>query len=124
MAKEIAPIAVPSVTGVSNLRTGSNARDIVAIPMGEVRPGGTHLAVRAGSALAYAAVEQATAPGQLSLDAMMHLYRAGRSRAGLASTGVIGNTDRAFTLAAAAQHGIPRAQRRCHFVPFLVREPE
>jgi len=48
-------------------------RDIVAIPMGEIGLAGRVLSLRAGSALAYAAMEQSTAPGQLSLDAMEHL---------------------------------------------------
>jgi len=51
-------------------------RDLVAIPMGEFGLAGRVLALREGSALAYGAVEQATAPGQLSLDSMMGLYRA------------------------------------------------
>jgi len=34
------------------------------------------LALREGSALAYATVAAATAPGQVSLDEMIHLYRA------------------------------------------------
>src|SRR6266699_3084341 len=66
-------------------------RDIVAIPMGEIGLAGRILAVRAGSALAYAAVEQATAPGQLSLDTMMHLYRAGQITRRTRVYGVIGN---------------------------------
>ncbi len=53
-------------------------RDLVAIPMGEFGLAGRVLSLRAGSALAYGAVEQATAPGQLSLDSMIDLYRADR----------------------------------------------
>ncbi len=45
-------------------------RDAVAIPMGEFGLAGRVLSLRMGSALAYAAVDQATAPGQLSLDSM------------------------------------------------------
>jgi 3-dehydroquinate dehydratase/shikimate dehydrogenase len=66
-------------------------RDIVAIPMGETGLAGRILALRAGSAVAYAAVEQATAPGQVSLDAMQHLYRAGQITRRTRVYGVIGN---------------------------------
>jgi 3-dehydroquinate dehydratase/shikimate dehydrogenase len=53
-------------------------RDAVAIPMGEFGLAGRVLSLRMGSALAYAAVEQSTAPGQLSLGAMADVYRAAR----------------------------------------------
>jgi len=66
-------------------------RDTVAIPMGEIGLAGRVLSLRAGSALAYAAVEQATAPGQLSLDAMDHLYRAADITRRTRVYGVIGN---------------------------------
>ncbi len=66
-------------------------RDVVAIPMGEIGLAGRILSLRAGSALAYAAVENATAPGQLSLDAMQRLYRAGRITKRTRVFGVIGN---------------------------------
>src|SRR3984893_9476753 len=66
-------------------------RDIVAIPMGEFGIAGRVLALRAGSALAYAPVEQATAPGQLSLDAMQQLYRAAQITTRTRVYGVIGD---------------------------------
>ena len=53
-------------------------RRVVAVPMGEVGLPARVLALRAGSALAYGAVAEATAPGQLSLDEMKNLYRADR----------------------------------------------
>ncbi len=51
-------------------------RRVIAVPMGEVAVPARILALRAGSALAYAATEAATAPGQLSIAQMKHLYRA------------------------------------------------
>jgi 3-dehydroquinate dehydratase / shikimate dehydrogenase len=66
-------------------------RDIVAIPMGEAGFAGRILSLRTGSALAYAAVEHATAPGQLSLDDMQRLYRAGQINRQTRVYGVIGN---------------------------------
>src|SRR5207245_7665547 len=48
----------------------------IAAPMGELGLPARILALREGSALAYAPVATATAPGQVSLDDMKHLYRA------------------------------------------------
>src|SRR6266852_3642177 len=58
------------------LRLARNSRNFVAVPMGEAGLPARILALREGSALAYAPVDQATAPGQVSLDEMKHLYRA------------------------------------------------
>jgi 3-dehydroquinate dehydratase / shikimate dehydrogenase len=69
----------------------SGRRDVIAIPMGEIGLAGRILSLREGSALAYAAVDQTTAPGQLSLDAMEHLYRASRITRRTRVYGVIGN---------------------------------
>ena len=66
-------------------------RNVVVIPMGEIGLAGRILSLRTGSALTYAAVEQATAPGQLSLDAMQDLYHAGKITRRTRVYGVIGN---------------------------------
>src|SRR5216684_722371 len=58
------------------LRLARSSRNFVAVPMGEAGLPARILALREGSALAYAAVGAATAPGQVSLDEMKHLYRA------------------------------------------------
>jgi 3-dehydroquinate dehydratase/shikimate dehydrogenase len=58
------------------LRLARNSRNFVAVPMGEAGLPARILALREGSALAYAPVGAATAPGQVSLDDMKHLYRA------------------------------------------------
>jgi len=97
-------------------------RDIVAIPMGEAGLAGRILALRAGSALAYAAVEQATAPGQLSLDVMQHLYRAGRITRRTRVYGVIGNPI-GHSLSPLLHNTAFRARKvDAVFVPFLVRD--
>ena len=68
--------------------------DVVAIPMGEAVFPARILALREGSALAYAAVETSTAPGQLSLEATRNVYRLnrrfGRSTAPTSRTRVYG----------------------------------
>src|ERR1700682_1126014 len=97
-------------------------RDIVAIPMGEAGLAGRILALRAASALAYAAVEQATAPGQLSLDMMKHLYRAGQITRRTRVYGVIGNPI-GHSLSPLLHNTAFRARKfDAVFVPFLVRE--
>jgi len=58
------------------LRLAANSKNFVAVPMGEVGLPARILALREGSALAYAPVAAATAPGQVSLDEMKNLYRA------------------------------------------------
>jgi 3-dehydroquinate dehydratase/shikimate dehydrogenase len=58
------------------LRLARNSNNFVAVPMGETGLPARILALREGSALAYAPVAAATAPGQVSLDDMIHLYRA------------------------------------------------
>jgi 3-dehydroquinate dehydratase / shikimate dehydrogenase len=85
-------IRVPDHGDVDMMKIAANARTIgdsvrlvelarrsknfVAVPMGEIGLPARILALREGSALAYAPVAQATAPGQVSLREMMHLYRA------------------------------------------------
>ncbi len=58
------------------LRLARNSKNFIAVPMGEIGLPARILALREGSALAYAPVAEATAPGQVSLDDMKHLYRA------------------------------------------------
>jgi 3-dehydroquinate dehydratase/shikimate dehydrogenase len=58
------------------LKLARRSKNFVAVPMGEVGLPARVLALREGSALAYAAVAEATAPGQISLREMKHLYRA------------------------------------------------
>ena len=74
-------------------------QDVVVIPLGDTGDAPRLLALRAGSALAYATMARATAPGQLSFDAMHEVYRLkrrfGRSAGGPSRTthvyGVIGD---------------------------------
>ncbi len=96
-------------------------RDAVAIPMGEFGLAGRVLSLRMGSALAYAAVEQATAPGQLSLDAMADLYRAARITRRTRVYGVIG--DPIGHSLSPLMHNTAFGARKFDavFVPFLVR---
>jgi 3-dehydroquinate dehydratase/shikimate dehydrogenase len=96
-------------------------RDAVAIPMGEFGLGGRILSLRMGSALAYAAVEHATAPGQLSLDAMADLYRASEITRNTRVYGVIGDPI-GHSLSPLLHNTAFRARKfDAVFVAFLVR---
>jgi 3-dehydroquinate dehydratase / shikimate dehydrogenase len=97
-------------------------RDAVAIPMGEFGFAGRVLSLRMGSALAYAAVEQATAPGQLSLDAMADLYRAAQITRRTRVYGVIGDPI-GHSLSPLLHNTAFRSRKfDAVFVPFLVRD--
>ncbi|MGC1615931.1 MAG: shikimate dehydrogenase [Candidatus Acidiferrum sp.] len=65
--------------------------NLVAVPMGEVGLPARLLALREGSALAYAPIGEATAPGQVSLHDLTHLYRAHRLTRRTSIYGVIGD---------------------------------
>ena len=104
---------------VCNLARGQ--RDIVAIPMGELGLAGRVLALRSGSALAYGAIERATAPGQLSLDAMVDLYRATQINRRTRVYAVIGDPI-GHSLSPLLHNTAFRARKfNAVFVPFLVR---
>src|SRR5713226_2618592 len=75
-AIKIASEALSIHDSVRLLRLARNSSNFVAVPMGETGLPARILALRQGSALAYAPVAAATAPGQVSLDDMIHLYRA------------------------------------------------
>jgi 3-dehydroquinate dehydratase / shikimate dehydrogenase len=75
-AVKIAAEARSISDSVRLLRLARNSRDFVAAPMGELGLPARILALREGSALAYAPVATATAPGQVSLDDLKYLYRA------------------------------------------------
>jgi 3-dehydroquinate dehydratase/shikimate dehydrogenase len=97
-------------------------RRVVAIPMGEVGAAARILALRDGSALAYAPVEEATAPGQISLSAMKALYRADRVNRRTRVYGVIGNPVH-HSLSPLMQNAAFQARGiNAVFVPFLVRD--
>lgn len=75
-AVKIAANARTISDSVRLLRLARRSKNFVAVPMGDVGLPGRILALREGSALAYAPVAGLTAPGQVSLGEMKHLYRA------------------------------------------------
>jgi len=106
----------------SLLDFGRKHRNTVAIPMGDVGLPARFLALRARNGFAYAPVERATAPGQISLDEMMRVYRANRFDARTQVYGVIGNP--VGHSLSPAMHNAGFAARRINavYLPFLVRD--
>ncbi len=104
------------------LRLARGRRNMVAVPMGDAALAARVLALRAGSALAYAAVENATAPGQISLEDMKNLYRADQLTRKTRVYGVIGNPI-GHSLSPVMQNAGFQARRvDAVFLPFLVRD--
>ncbi|MGA9570232.1 MAG: shikimate dehydrogenase [Candidatus Acidiferrales bacterium] len=104
------------------LRLANGCRNVIAVPMGDVALPARVLALREGSALAYAPVENATAPGQVTLDAVKNLYRADKLRRKTRVYGVIGNPI-GHSLSPVLQNaGFQARKMDAVFLPFLVRE--
>ena len=104
------------------LRLARGRRDVIAVPMGGVALPARVLALREGSALAYAPVENATAPGQATLEAMKDLYRADSLRRKTRVYGVIGKPI-GHSLSTVLQNaGFQTRKMDAVFLPFLVRD--
>ena len=121
-AVKIAAEARTIQDSVRLLRLARNSRNFVAVPMGEAGLPARILALREGSALAYAPVAAATAPGQVSLDEMKHLYRAHALSRRTRVYGVIG--DPIGHSLSPLLHNTGYLARRLDavFLPFLVRQ--
>jgi len=74
-AVKIAAQAKTIADSVRLLKLARHSRNFVAIPMGDVGLPARLLALREGSELAYAPIAEATAPGQISLEETIRLYR-------------------------------------------------
>ncbi len=73
------------------LRFARSQRNVVAVPMGDIAMPVRLLSPRYGGLLTYAAVKSVTAPGQVSLDEALNLYRADRIDRRTRVYGVIGD---------------------------------
>jgi 3-dehydroquinate dehydratase/shikimate dehydrogenase len=104
------------------LRLARRVPNLVAVPMGEVGLPARILALREGSALAYAPIGDATAPGQVSLHALKHLYRAHELTRRTRVYGVIG--DRVGHSLSPLLHNTGFIARKIDavYLPFLVRD--
>ncbi|MGH9746083.1 MAG: shikimate dehydrogenase [Candidatus Acidiferrales bacterium] len=97
-------------------------RDVIAVPMGDAALPMRILALREGSALAYAPVENATAPGQIPLGDIKSLYRVERISRRTQIYGVIGDPI-GHSLSPQLQNAGFHARRMdAVYLPFLVRD--
>lgn len=119
-ALKIAAMSRTIADGVRLLKVARNSRKVVAVPMGEVGLPARILALRDGSALAYAPVASATAPGQVSLRDLKELYRAHQLTRKTAVYGVIGNPIGHSLSPLLHNTGYVAAKRDAVFLPFLV----
>jgi len=103
------------------LNFARTSRRSVMVPMGNVAAAARILALRGGSAAAYAPVNAATAPGQIGLSAMKEIYRAGKIDRHTSVYGVIGDPV-AHSLSPQMQNaGFAARRMNAVYVPFLVR---
>jgi 3-dehydroquinate dehydratase/shikimate dehydrogenase len=104
------------------LRAVHRRRNVVVAPMGEVGLPGRVLALREGSAVAYAAAGPSSAPGQLSLEEMQSVYRADRHNRRTRLYGVIGDPIGHSLSPLLHNTGFVHRHVNAVFVPFLVRD--
>lgn len=104
------------------LRLARNSRGIVAVAMGEIGLPARVLALREGSALAYAPVAASTAPGQIPLRDFKHLYRAHELTRKTRVYGVIGNPIGHSLSPLLHNTGYIAARKDAVYLPFLVED--
>jgi len=102
------------------LRLARGTGRVVAVPMGEIGLPGRVLALREGGALVYAPVAAATAPGQVGLADLLHLYRAHELTQKTGVYGVIGDPVGHSLSPLLHNTGYVAAKKDAVFLPFLV----
>lgn len=121
-AIKVAAMANSVTDSVRLLKLANRSHRIVAVPMGEMGLPGRLLALRFGSPLAYAPLAAATAPGQVSLDDLKSLYRAGELTSKTEIYGVIGNPISHSLSPLLHNTGYVAAKKDAVFLPFLVKK--
>jgi 3-dehydroquinate dehydratase/shikimate dehydrogenase len=104
------------------LRLARRSPKLVAVPMGEVGLPARVLALREGSALAYAPIGEATAPGQVSLYALKHFYRAHELTRRTRVYGVIGDPVGHSLSPLLHNTGFIERKIDAVYLPFLVKD--
>src|SRR5208282_2267330 len=102
------------------LKVLSHSRQLIAVPMGEIGLPARLLALREGSALAYAPMAAKTAPGQVHLRDFKEMYRAHKITRKTRVFGVIGNPIGHSMSPLLHNTGYVAAKTDAVFLPFLV----
>ena len=97
-------------------------RSVITVPMGEIATAARILMLREGSALAYAPVEVATAPGQVPLAEMTKLYRADKLDRQTRVYGVIGDPIEHSLSPVLHNTGFTAGRVNAVYLPFLVHD--
>ena len=121
-AVKVAALARSIADSVRLLALAGRKPNVVVMPMSEVGLPARVLALRFGSALTYAPVSQATAPGQAPLAEMKHLYRVHRLDRHTAVYGVIGDPIGHSLSPLLHNTGFVARGVNAVYVPFLVRD--
>ena len=121
-AVKIAAQAKTIVDSVRLLKVARRSRSFVAVPMGDVGLPARLLALREGSELAYAPIAEATAPGQVSLEQTLRLYRPHLLDRKTLVYGVIGNPVGHSLSPLLHNTGFAARHMNSVYLPFLVRQ--
>ena len=119
---KIAAAARTISDSVRLLRFAQRSKNCVASPMGEIGLPARILSLREGSALTYAPITHATAPGQVSFQEMKDLYRAHKLDRHTRVYGVIGDPV-AHSLSPLLHNSAFVARKQnAVYLPFLVKD--
>lgn len=121
-AVKIAAQAKTIADSVCLLKVARHSRNFVAVPMGDVGLPARLLALREGSALAYAPIAEATAPGQVSLEETLRLYRPHLLNRKTQVYGVIGDPIGHSLSPLLHNTGFAARHMNAVYLPFLVRQ--
>jgi len=119
-AIKVAAMSHTIADSVRVLQVARGSRQVVAVPMGEIGLPARLLALREGSALAYAPVAAATAPGQVNLRDFLKLYRVHQITEKTRVYGVIGNPIGHSLSPLLHNTGYVAAKKDAVYLPFLV----
>jgi 3-dehydroquinate dehydratase/shikimate dehydrogenase len=121
-AAKIAAACRSYADGLRLLALCRRRKNMIVVPMGEIGRPLRVLALREGSALAYAPVSQATAPGQISLEEMTSLYRAASITRKTRVFGVIGDPVAHSLSPVMHNRAFQALGINAVYLPFLVRD--